>query len=189
MNPIQAEYFPAIAIKPATRCIPSRCFAQVPSPALIDHLAQTFQKTAGDLKAVTEALIDSDEAWTTPATKLKNPQEFLLSSARALDVQPDDPRPLLNALTNLGQPLWRPSGPNGFGDTNDVWASPEGIKVRLEVASLMARKAKSQTSPNELLVQICGPAISVETKQAVARAESKPQALALLLMSPEFQRR
>jgi uncharacterized protein (DUF1800 family) len=33
------------------------------------------------------------------------------------------------------------------------------------------------------------PIASEETRRAVARAESRPQALALLLMSPEFQRR
>jgi uncharacterized protein (DUF1800 family) len=34
-----------------------------------------------------------------------------------------------------------------------------------------------------------GPLASAETRQAVGRAESRPQALALLLMAPEFQRR
>ena len=43
--------------------------------------------------------------------------------------------------------------------------------------------------PRVLSDDILGPLLSPETKQAVARAESKPQALALLLMSPEFQRR
>ncbi len=180
-NPATAKH---IAFKLARHFV-----SDVPPPALVDRLTQTFMKTAGDLKAVTQALIDSDEAWAAPPAKLKNPQEFLLSSLRALDFEPDDPKPLLNALNNMGEPLWRPSGPNGFGDTSDVWGSPEGIKVRLEVASVMAHKTKSQTNPNDLVVQIIGPVASAETKQAVARAESKPQALALLLMSPEFQRR
>ena len=34
-----------------------------------------------------------------------------------------------------------------------------------------------------------GEAVSRETREAVSRAESRPQALALLFMSPEFQRR
>ena len=34
-----------------------------------------------------------------------------------------------------------------------------------------------------------GPLASAETRQTVARAESRPQALALLFMAPEFQRR
>jgi uncharacterized protein (DUF1800 family) len=36
---------------------------------------------------------------------------------------------------------------------------------------------------------VLGSTVSPETQQAVARAESHQQALALLFMSPEFQRR
>jgi uncharacterized protein (DUF1800 family) len=43
--------------------------------------------------------------------------------------------------------------------------------------------------PAEIAEAALGPLASAETRQAVARAESKPQALALLLLSPEFQRR
>ena len=34
-----------------------------------------------------------------------------------------------------------------------------------------------------------GPLASAETRQTINRAESRPQALALLFMAPEFQRR
>ena len=37
--------------------------------------------------------------------------------------------------------------------------------------------------------QALAPLASSETRQAVLRAESRPQALALLFMAPEFQRR
>jgi uncharacterized protein (DUF1800 family) len=37
--------------------------------------------------------------------------------------------------------------------------------------------------------QALAPLASDETRQAVLRAESRPQALALLFMAPEFQRR
>jgi len=40
-----------------------------------------------------------------------------------------------------------------------------------------------------LLDIVAGQAASSETRQTVERAESRQQALALLLMSPEFQRR
>ena len=44
-------------------------------------------------------------------------------------------------------------------------------------------------NPLDLLAQIAGAAASAETRQAIARAESKQQGLAILLMSPEVQRR
>ena len=43
--------------------------------------------------------------------------------------------------------------------------------------------------PRELFEQTLGPLASTQTREAVTRAESRPQALALLFMSPEFQRR
>jgi len=90
----------------------------------------------------------------------------------------------------MGQPFWQPSGPNGYADDNAAWASAEGLKTRVDVAAGWGRQAAgSVADPRVLSDDILGPLLSPETKQAVARAESKPQALALLLMSPEFQRR
>ena len=43
--------------------------------------------------------------------------------------------------------------------------------------------------PNELVDVALGPLATEETRLAVARAESKTQALTLLVMAPEFQRR
>ena len=90
----------------------------------------------------------------------------------------------------MGQPFWQPSGPNGYADDNAAWASAEGLKTRVDVAAGWGRQAAgSVADPRVLCEDVLGPLLSPETKQAVARAESKPQALALLLMSPEFQRR
>jgi uncharacterized protein (DUF1800 family) len=41
----------------------------------------------------------------------------------------------------------------------------------------------------EVFESTLAPIASAETRQAIARAESRPQALALLFMAPEFQRR
>jgi uncharacterized protein (DUF1800 family) len=46
-----------------------------------------------------------------------------------------------------------------------------------------------QADPREIFEETLGPIASAETRQAITRAESRPQALALLFMAPEFQRR
>jgi uncharacterized protein (DUF1800 family) len=89
----------------------------------------------------------------------------------------------------LGMPRWQPGGPNGFAEEASAWASPEGMKMRLELAAQFARQAKDAPNPNVLLDDILGPTVSPATREAVMRAESREQAYALLLMSPEFQRR
>ena len=44
-------------------------------------------------------------------------------------------------------------------------------------------------NPNDVLEACAGEAASDDTRKVVARGETREQALALLLMSPEFQRR
>ncbi len=86
-------------------------------------------------------------------------------------------------------PLWRPSGPNGFSDVSDALASPEGMKARLDVAWAMGQRMRGVAEPLDALKTALGGTASAETVQTIERAESREQALALLFMAPEFQRR
>lgn len=163
--------------------------ADEPPAALVDKLAATFRRTEGDLAAVSAALIEADEAWGAEAQKLRSPQEFLLAAARALKRRPDFGQ-IAGPLATMGQPLWQPSGPNGYPDTSAAWATAEGVKTRIDVAANWGRQAAGGIADPRMLTEaVLGPLASAETRQAVARAESKQQALALMLMSPEFQRR
>lgn len=163
--------------------------ADDPPPALVAKLETTFKKTNGDLRAMTLALVDADEAWRAPMTKIRMPYEYLVASGRMMGRIPEDPQRYLGGLNVLGQPLWTPAGPNGFADTNAAWAAPENIKLRLDIASQISSRIGDTIDPRALLDVVAGDAASNETRQTIERAESKQQAFALLLMSPEFQRR
>jgi uncharacterized protein (DUF1800 family) len=163
--------------------------ADEPPPALVARLRDVFTKSDGDLKALAVALLDSDEAWQAPLTKLRSPYEFLVASGRLLARNPEDPGRYLNGLNVLGQPLWSPAGPNGFADTNAAWAAPEGVKLRLDISAQIASNLADRIDPRDLLELVAADAASPETRRTIERAESRQQALALLLMSPEFQRR
>lgn len=63
------------------------------------------------------------------------------------------------------------------------------MKQRLDVAALIANRMRDVANPLDVLDRAIGAAASIETRQAVSRAESRQQGLALLLMSPEMQRR
>ena len=129
------------------------------------------------------------EAWDAPLTKVRSPYEFLVASGRLLARIPEDPGRYLGGLNVLGQPLWSPAGPNGFPDTNAAWAAPEGMKLRLDISAQIASRLAEGIDPRDLLEVAAADAASEETRRTVERAESRQQALALLLMSPEFQRR
>src|SRR6185369_10080351 len=124
-----------------------------------------------------------------PLSKMRSPYEYLVATGRIFARVPDDPGRYLGGLNLLGQPLWTPAGPNGFPDTNAAWAAPEGMKLRLEIAAQVASRVSENVDPRDLLVLVAADAASPETRRTIERAESRQQALALLLMSPEFQRR
>lgn len=163
--------------------------ADDPPPSLVARLRDIFVKTDGDLKALAMALVDSDEAWKAPLTKMRSPYDFLVASGRLLARAPEDPSRYLNGLNLLGQPLWSPAGPNGFPDTNAAWAAPEGMKLRLDIAAQIGSRLGNTIDPLDLLEFAAADAASIETRRTIERAESRQQALALLLMSPEMQRR
>jgi uncharacterized protein (DUF1800 family) len=163
--------------------------ADDPPPALVARLQDVFLESDGDLKALALALVDSSEAWQVPMTKLRSPYEFLVATGRLLARVPDDPQRYLGGLNVLGQPLWSPAGPNGFPDSNAAWAAPEGMKLRLDISAQLASRIGENIDPRDLLEFAASDAASPETRRTIERAESRQQALALLLMSPEFQRR
>jgi uncharacterized protein (DUF1800 family) len=163
--------------------------ADDPPPALAARLRDVFVRTDGDLRSLATALVDSDEAWKAPLTKMRSPYDFLVASGRLLARVPEDPGLYLNSLNLLGQPLWSPAGPNGFPDTNAAWAAPEGMKLRLDIASQIGARLGNNIDPLDLLEFAAADAASPETRRTIERAESRQQALALLLMSPEMQRR
>src|SRR5262252_7942409 len=158
-----------------------------PPPALVERLTRRFLATQGDLKELAKALVAAPEAWEAPRAKLKRPGEWVVGMLRAAGVTPPDIGPVMQAHNLLGEPLWRPSAPKGFADESAPWL--DGLAQRLDIANQFARRLGAEADPREVFEQALAPLASSETRQAVLRAESRPQALALLFMAPEFQRR
>ena len=162
--------------------------ADEPSPALTAKLAKSFADSGGNLKTFAKTLVSADEAWTPQRQKLKPPSEWIAGVLRLTGVQAAIPiGRTLGAQASLGEALWRPPAPNGYADTEAAWI--DGIPRRLDIASEFAGKVAQATDPLSLLDSTLGPLASVDTRETVSRAESRAQALALLVMAPEFLRR
>ena len=114
------------------------------------------------------------------------PCEWSVAITRALGGRGDAQR-FANGQALLGQPLWRPSAPNGFADDEATWI--DGLGRRLDIANAVGERVGERVEPDEMLEIALGPLASSDTRAAVGRAESRQQALTLLFMSPEFQRR
>jgi uncharacterized protein (DUF1800 family) len=182
-----------IAVRPATAKhiaakLARHFVADDPPPALVGRLSKRFLDTRGDLMEVSKTLVTAHECWETPRSKLKPPSEWIVGSLRATGFIPQDVRRIVNAQNLLGQPLWRPPAPKGFSDDSAAWI--DGLAGRLDIANQIARLAGGHgREPDDMVEAALGPLASNETREAVKRAASPPQALALLLMAPEFQKR
>jgi uncharacterized protein (DUF1800 family) len=176
---------PATARHVATK-LARHFIADDPPAALVERLTQRFLATDGDLKEVTRTLISAPESWAPEQAKIKRPGEWIVAARRAAGRQ-GNIEGMLRAQALLGEPLWRPPAPKGFSDDNAAWL--DGLALRLDSANAFAQVVSPDVDPKEVADIALGPLASEETRRAMARAESKQQALALLVMAPEFQRR
>jgi uncharacterized protein (DUF1800 family) len=163
--------------------------ADEPPKAMVKRVAKVFLKSGGDLPQVHAALVNSKEAWKTPLSKYKTPQDFVISTFRAFDHVPNKTRLIVTALEQMGQMPFRPGSPAGWPDTSDHWGGADALYKRIEWSNSVARKAGSGVMPMELGEMVLGATFGDHTRTAVSRAESVVQGTTLLLASPDFQRR
>lgn len=160
-----------------------------PPADLVKGLETAWARSGGRLDQVARALITAPEAWRPAPAKMKVPYDFMISTHRAFDTAPQRIQGLQPPLAALGQPAWAPPSPEGWPDMAADWAGPDALVKRLEWASAAADAAQGVNEPLRVAEAALGGRLSERTRMAVARAESRPEALTLFLMSPEFQRR
>ena len=179
---------PATATHIATKL--ARHFAgDTPPPAMVARMQAAFLKTGGDLPSLYRVLIESPEAWVAEPAKFKTPWEWSISAMRALGIRTVQPAAVNGLLNQLGQRTWQPGSPAGYDDIAPSWAGPDAIMRRVEAAQRFAAQAAGQVDARTLAPKLFPATLSSGTAQALARAESGRQALALLLVAPEFMRR
>ena len=164
--------------------------ADEPPPALVARLADTWRKTGGQLPALYRTLIEAPEAWAAQPVKLKTPEEFVVSSARLLGLgekafqrQPD------GAINQLGQRVQAAPSPAGWPDRAEEWLGPDAVWKRVEWATRVADRVGRNVDARAVAQASLGPLLHDDTARQIERAADGPQALTLLLLAPEFQRR
>ncbi|WP_235535176.1 DUF1800 domain-containing protein [Sphingomonas sp. Leaf339] len=160
--------------------------ADDPPPAMVARLEAAYLRSGGDLPTMYRAIVESPEAWT--GAKFRNPWDWGIASMRALGQREVRPGVVAGLMTQLGQPVWKPGQPSGYDDTAAAWAGPDAILRRVEAASRFAGRG-GVTDARALTGRLFPGGVSALTTQAIARAESPAEALALLLVAPESMRR
>ena len=161
-----------------------------PPPALVARLARCHADTDGDLRAIALLLVDAPEAWAPLPTKLRPPEDFVICSARLLRLGDRLVQRAPDAgLAALGQRPQSAPSPAGWPDSDAGWLGPEAVWQRVEWAVRVADQRGGSTDARALARSSLGPWLTDDTREQITRAADGPQALALLLMAPELQRR
>jgi uncharacterized protein (DUF1800 family) len=162
--------------------------ADQPPQATIDRLATAFRDSDGDLRHVTETLIDLPEAWSRFQQKIKTPWDLVVSAAVATGVELPTEQ-AAGWLNRLGQPIFMAPQPSGWPDDAASWVGPESVLRRVEWCQSFADHMADKADPLRFADEAIGETLGADARLAAERAESRPEALALLLASPAFQRR
>jgi uncharacterized protein (DUF1800 family) len=177
---------PATATHIATK-LARHFIADDPPKDAVQRIARVFRDTGGDLKRVTAAVVREDAAWK-PFAKVRTPEDLLIASSRVTGFTPPPPFQvqLLHVLDQ--QPFFAPQ-PEGWPDQAKDWIGPESVLHRADSCRSFAARLPDPPDPVALADDVFGEALPDEAAQAVSRAASRREGLALLIASPEFQRR
>jgi len=117
-----------------------RFVSDSPPPALVTRMAQTFQSSDGDIRAVMHTMIYSPEFWSREAyrAKIKTPFEVVVSAVRALGTDVDTPMPLVQWVGRIGEPLYQCQPPTGYADKADAWVNTGALLNRLNFSLTLA---------------------------------------------------
>ena len=112
----------------------------------------------------------------------------MISAYRSLDFVPENLQPITAFLTQAGQRPYAPGSPAGWPDTAANWNGGDALLKRIEFAAAAGRRIGDRIDPLTRAGEVLG-ALGEHTTMSIRGAESGAQGFALLLASPEFQRR
>lgn len=172
--------------------------SDTPDPDMVALMTRAYLDTGGDLTAVYKVLLSHPSAWATDAGNFKRPITFVSSTLRALDLpvrraEAWKParvgRHIFRPLLRMGQRWQRPAGPDGWAEEDAAWITPQGMAARMQWAlGLPEMMGDRMPDPREFVAAALGPTPPQRVVFAAEAAENRREGVALVLMSPAFQK-
>lgn len=139
------EILHMLAVSPATAYhvsyqIAQRFVSDNPPASLVDAMAATWVKTGGDIREVLRTMLASPEFWSQAAYrgKIKTPEEYVISAVRATGGDVLHPAALVEAIAQLGMPLFGCQTPNGYAWTSEAWLNSGELLDRMNFSLALA---------------------------------------------------
>jgi uncharacterized protein (DUF1800 family) len=151
-----------------TRKLVVRFVADSAPPALVERCAGEFQRSDGDIRRTLQCVVTAPEFFSKAAyrSKVKTPFELVASAMRATNAVPDRTPRSIQAVAQLGQPLFGRQTPDGWPERGEEWMNAGAMVNRVNFGLALA----SGRVPG-------------------VRVGSVDSATKTLLASPDFQRR
>ena len=168
------EVLHLLAISPVTAHhvslqIAQRFVSDNPPAALVDRMAATWVKTGGDIREVLRTMLQSPEFWSKDAyrAKVKTPEEYVISAVRATGGEVAHPAALVEAIGQLGMPLYGCQTPNGYSWTADAWLNSGELLDRMNFSMALADNNAGTVMAWDKLMNLDGPsALNGDAKEA-----------------------
>jgi len=177
-----------------------------PPRSLVDRMANTFERSHGDIAEVLETLFKSHEFESSLGTKFKDPMHYVMSAVRlAYDgKQIVNTHPVMNWLNALGEPIFGRPTPDGYPLTQAGWASSGQISRRFEIARAISGGNSGLFEPEDgsaptttgfpqlstrLYFSAIEPFLSANARVALDKAASQLEWNTFLLASPDLNYR
>lgn len=172
--------------------------ADDPPPGLVADLADTWAESDGDLAVVTRRLVTHPDALSRLPGKVKSPMTFMVSALQALGLRGTDlqalarrdvARLIATPLKAMGQPFLRAPGPDGWPEQAADWITPQGLAERINWAGRVVKRWGQEIEDPRAFLDASLRGIADDALRfAVAGAETRAEALVLVLASPAFNR-
>jgi uncharacterized protein (DUF1800 family) len=179
--------------------------ADNPPAPLVARMAQTFQRTDGDIASVLGLMFRSAEFNAAAKAKYKDPMQFVLSAVRLAydDKVVLNTGPIQGWLGRLAQGLYAHETPDGYPMNAAAWSGPGQMAVRFEIVRQIGSNSAGLFKPpgpdgvdhpafpqiqNALYFTSLQQTLSAPTRAALDQAVSPQDWNTLFLSSPEFMR-
>jgi len=130
---------PATAKFIATKLV-ERFVSDEPPAELVNHIADVFLKTDGDLRAVTKALFTAPQFYDPKyaRAKIKTPFELVASALRVTHADVGVSRATTQALRTMGQLPYNEPAPTGFPAASEDWVNSGAMLNRMNFGLALA---------------------------------------------------
>ncbi|WP_122074011.1 DUF1800 family protein [Pseudophaeobacter sp. EL27] len=170
-----------------------------PAPELVAALSAAYRDSDGDLAQVYDVLLNHELSWEPELGNVKPPFDYMASACRGLGVDPAHltgwkPKQMrqnfIAPLRLMGQAWQSPVGPDGWEEADAAWITPQGLSARLRWAMAAPRRlVEALPDPTDFAGHCLGSRANPWVMFVASAAETRAEAIGLVLSSPAFQRR